>query len=725
MPRIRTYQAQTLPKGGISARRATGEDFGAGVGQAVAGMGQTTQALADFLEQKKEADARLWREKKLAEARTQWIQRLNEMENSAQEGAPEFTQNFIDEYDQWSQQAVESAPTPLSKKEFDADLESLKAQFVSRTVAFEANSAAKMRVNQFKTALEDNVNAVRADPSMAESVMAQNLRIIDGLQLPGDAKAELRRAQEESVAAAQFDGLLDRTTTAGQAQALARDLRESDKWKKQLSEAEYSRALDRALRLVEQHKAKAQQSFLSGLPEMFREIRAGVDNGLTEAQIRANAPDPVTAEKLVRNLNYSREIGSYARTVGTASPGEIAAMYASISTRTRTPGNYDLDVDAEAAFIEAVKARNKALEEDPAKFVMGVDEKVRAAYQAIADGDDSTEARMEYTNAMRAEQTRLGVLPEAVRLVPNEYAQQIARSMTLVDETPEGAQQAYDTLQSLVAQWGEDWPTVRRQLYEDKALDGTVAVAADMNSINQTQPAMDLLRFSAVGEKVLQTQIPEFDSVKGEVNQAATEALTDLKLTLQGQVGGDRAYANYHRAAVTLALGYVSRGASPGNAVQDAVGALTAGHSFVGSYRVPKVSEQALVDENAVSIGAAYLKGKVPGLGYQMPKSAFTGEATKEDADIVLEQDGRWVTNGDETGLVFVWPDGSPVQMEDGRLVEYSWTELQAAALDAQAAALREVTPDTPTGSPFSSSSEKRLERARRLEAEARRLRGE
>ena len=691
MPKIRVYDS------GVSANASPGgRRIPLSAGQSSLGeLGRGLQQAGDILARKEERDSALLAEKELASARADWTRTLRDRQQTAAPGAPKFTDTFLGEFDTWRQDALEGMPTSRSRKLFDLGAERLRANLTGQASAFEATAFTQYAVKTTQQTLEDNINAVRADPTQLADVLEQNTRVVESLNIPGNKKAELTAWQSEQAAFAAVSGELDQVETVSDAEDIIQQLTQGKQWKQALSESGYAQSLRRAMVVKEQLGARDRKSFLDGFNEATRERKTGVDNrARMNPEIIAETgkelglkPDAVQA--LQKQWKQADAVGEQTAWIVTASEAEINARARELRAKLQTPdapgadNQFNEETEQAQAFQAALTQRNNAIKADRAGYVQHNSDKAKQLAARIASGDTAPETIEEYAQTLTAEQVRLGVPEDRVYLLNASQVQTLAQQMDQVDSTPEGAQKAYDTLIGWARTWGRHWPTVQRQLVEEKVLTGAAAVAASLTGVQDGQTGKQLLLAARIGDKQLKeaVDIPQLDAT---LTDATLATLADLRQTFDPQrvVGGAQAFANLAQAVRTLALFKLSRGETDvATAVQDAANRIVLNkYDIVGTYRVPRG-----VDTSTVSDAADWIQQHPTEAigGVVAPTSLFLPGAPWERGDALsaLRAGGAWVNNADNTGITLTWPDGQAVMRERNGTQEpvtFTWDQLEA-----------------------------------------------
>lgn len=693
MPKIRVYDSSISAKASPGGRKIP---LSAGR-SALVDVGRGLQHAGNVLAQKEERDAALLAEKELARARAEWTRTLRERQQTADPGAPKFTDTFLQEFDTWRQDALEAMPTSRSRKQFDFGAERLRTSLTGQASTFEAAAFTQYAVKTTQQTLEDNINAVRSDPTQLADVLEQNTRVVANLNIPGNKKAELTDWQHEQTAFAAINGELDQVEAVSDAEDIVQQLTHGTQWKQALSEKGYAQSLRRAMALKEQLGARDQKVFLDGFNEAVRERKTGVDNSarmnpeiISETGKEIGLP-PEAVQALQQQWQQADAVGEQTAWIVTASEAEINARAEDLRAKLTTPdapgasNRFDEETEQARAFQAALTQRNSAIKADRAGYVQRNNDKAKQLAERLAAGDTSPETVEEYAQTLEAEQRRLGIPADRVYLLNAAQVNQLAQRLDQVDSTPEGAQQAYDTLAGWAQTWGRHWPTVQRQLVEEKVLTGAEAVAASLTGPQDGLTGKQLLLAARIGDKQLKEviNVPQLDS---PLNDSTLSALADLQQTFDPQrvVGGAQAFSNLVQAVRTLALFKLSRGeTNVDTAVRDAADSIVLNkYDIVGTYRVPKGVDTGRVSDAADRVlqDPARYFGDI-----ETPTSLFLPGAPWErnDALSALQAGGAWVNNADNTGITLTWPDGQAVlRKRDGTLEPATLTWDQLEALD-------------------------------------------
>lgn len=208
MPRITEYREQVpTPTGqGAMISRANAPE---GMGHLGALYSSGMRSLASGLEEigktihlRDEEEARAWSASTLSKTRLEWTKNLLDRQAKAQPGAPEFTPTLLNDYDEYVNKTLETAPTPAAKKYLGERLQAIRTQLGENALTFQASAQIDWRNDQFTAAISDTQKLMNTDPSQYPVAMAERLAEIDGANLPPVKKSALREKAINDISAA-------------------------------------------------------------------------------------------------------------------------------------------------------------------------------------------------------------------------------------------------------------------------------------------------------------------------------------------------------------------------------------------------------------------------------------------------------------------------------------------------------------------------------------------
>ena len=202
-----------LPRQGTGARAGPVNLGGGAIGKAAQQFGnELTGFAATLLEIEDEKQARRDRfagARGLAEIRAELTERIGELGANAPEGAP----GFKEEADKLIKKIIEERGQELPEDALAViapRLERLGGQFLENAIKFEVKSRNRKELRDIGAAVDLQINTIRSDPAQLNDALVEAEATIAGSALPGDAKAELRRATRERAARSAVETLNER-----------------------------------------------------------------------------------------------------------------------------------------------------------------------------------------------------------------------------------------------------------------------------------------------------------------------------------------------------------------------------------------------------------------------------------------------------------------------------------------------------------------------------------
>lgn len=175
-----------------ASRLKIADPVGEAMGNVGKGLGQIEDAVvlqkigeARLLHQQQEEDARAYAGKALSDAHVQWQDNLQQRQQSAQPGAPDFTPGVLKDFDDWSKSAIEQAPTDAAKRYLGQHLLSYRTQLASQSLNFESQARIGWRSDEFSKSVDNWAVTVAKDPSkfnLALSALNETLPSVGPLQ---------------------------------------------------------------------------------------------------------------------------------------------------------------------------------------------------------------------------------------------------------------------------------------------------------------------------------------------------------------------------------------------------------------------------------------------------------------------------------------------------------------------------------------------------------------
>lgn len=203
MPKIPEYFSQTQAASGAPTRRASGEEFGAGIGRAVGQVanviGDTGNLAFDYEKRKAEREATAYTSKAISEIQLRSLNSLTELQAGRNTQTIEsYSEDFQKLYDESLKAASDNAPNELAKLALqDRGLE-VRTNLVAKANQYQANTKTKLYQNDSIDAVNNLTNSVTLDPDNFQLYAKQAAAIVDSASVYMDA-TELQKFREQSL----------------------------------------------------------------------------------------------------------------------------------------------------------------------------------------------------------------------------------------------------------------------------------------------------------------------------------------------------------------------------------------------------------------------------------------------------------------------------------------------------------------------------------------------
>lgn len=201
-------QRQSTPLG-MPAARAPMVAVEDQTGRAVAGLGQAVGQIGDAVKRQQKEDAIAWVSKASSDDQIKWMQRMVELQETAEAGAPDFTPRFIKEFDDYAAQAVQNAPE-FARAAYRESLTRQRTQFGGNAINFEATKRSEHIVSQYGTGLDSDARSIALEPSLYDERRALRLAALNESTLPASVKTKLIGDAEATMAYAAGAAMIDR-----------------------------------------------------------------------------------------------------------------------------------------------------------------------------------------------------------------------------------------------------------------------------------------------------------------------------------------------------------------------------------------------------------------------------------------------------------------------------------------------------------------------------------
>jgi hypothetical protein len=363
----------------------------------------------------------------------------------------------------------------------------------------------------------------------------------------------------------------------------------------------------------------------------------------------------------------------------------VESMNAIVAASAPKPGpGYEMQAKRHSIMQQAAARSLKMRSEDPALYSLKSSETVNTAYSTFVEvmGNRSAtdverkNAATQYAAASIAEQTRLGITTP--RLLSKSAVESIQQQFI---GSTDGESIAVK-IAAMEEMWGNNWPTVYKQLVQEKALpEAAIVIGSGMRGA----PAADLAMASKMKTTELLVGLPS--DTKKNLEESVSSELEDFRATMVGSdgsprtVGSNQMFNLFFEETVRLAAYYRSQGMADSDAAKKAAASTVNNqYTFASTYRVPNrdpMSKQP-IDPAMIEAGTNWA------LMNLQPERLFIPETNRRDAFVVkdyaknIRRNGYWVTSENEDGLVLFNADSRSVVLDSsGNAILYLWAQLQ------------------------------------------------
>lgn len=198
---------------GLPAARASMAAVEDPTGRAIGAAGDALGQIGSAVQRLQREEATAWVSKASSDDQIKWLQRMNELQDSAEPGAPDFTPKLLNEFDEYSTQALDNAP-PEAKAFYRESLTRQRTYLGTHAVTFEAGQRRSMVVGQYQGGLEADAATIALDPSLYGERRATRLAALSSSSLPNEVRSKLLAESESTMAYAAGAAMIDRNPHA-------------------------------------------------------------------------------------------------------------------------------------------------------------------------------------------------------------------------------------------------------------------------------------------------------------------------------------------------------------------------------------------------------------------------------------------------------------------------------------------------------------------------------
>lgn len=400
-------------------------------------------------------------------------------------------------------------------------------------------------------------------------------------------------------------------------------------------------------------------------------LRAGGDpaQATVNASALVAAFGPEAGGAMAAELDRAAQFGRDYRTIATATPGEIAALFEARKP-TGPTGFADAARDLKA-LTDAYAERNRKLADDPAAFILANDPATARAVADLSAGATTWDAA---AAAFDGIYDRMGVPAAARGLLSDDQARAMVKDITGGDAI--AMAQKLDALRGIMSN-----DTFNR-VYADLVTRGKLPAEAQIvTEIDQRNAGAKKAYGDAllIGAPKLKDLLPNGQKDVTAIEEGLSAALAPFRLSLGGSAAGTSVYATRAKAASLLAMQYLSTGVES----DPAAAATRAANDIVNwaydfdaeGLRIPKRADGSSMVNDVDAILRRTEETLNPDEYFLYPNDRQwltdgTRAAVMSEADIrnaYAVEPKAWANLGDDSGLVLTFSaSGQPVRLKDG-----------------------------------------------------------
>ena len=382
----------------------------------------------------------------------------------------------------------------------------------------------------------------------------------------------------------------------------------------------------------------------------------------------ANVLGPEQAREFENDLQTNLEFYRLDRKILSASQQDMPRIMEDLHATQALEKNkaQALEKIQYAQALQAKVAQGRA--DDPALFAQLSLDKPQATLQEVV-----------------AEQRRLGIPENRIAVLPNSQAREQAQALASLQGAPL-LEELNKTMHGLGPEY---WDTALQDMARE-GLPPTVLLLGKMNTTGLVFLRKAMAEGLATGRESFQSTLPPGEAAR--VQDLVREALRDYTLSVTGAVidhNRSAMAAHITEACELAAMQLVQQGKPPGQAAQYVANTLfndsfhynTYNH---GVYRLPRSLDKGIIQEGALAAARftrddpIAVPGSAEGNAARVEQEYYKG-FTKAQYIEMLNANGQWITNEDETGIILLNQTGEPVRLDSGQRYEVFFVDIENA----------------------------------------------
>lgn len=409
-------------------------------------------------------------------------------------------------------------------------------------------------------------------------------------------------------------------------------------------------------------------------------------------QVWADAPDKAEAEKIAyakeqQLVNRKHSIGSQ---IKWSSAADLQNLMDSVDpTKNAGTKNKDNDLEVWQYANQVLAARNKALADDPVRYVV-----------------ENTYFKDPDTQTILNEQKRMGVPPHKMRVLPNNFAKGFVESMK-----SSSGKEIVDQFDTLKNNYTDDQWNIAIRDFGRQKMPTALRIVADMDRETQQDIRIKMAEVYKLKEKDLLDSVA---GIKGYDKEAIVKAV-DMQINY-GK--GETPNIDDVRRALINSYGWTSEAMEEIHDLKDVLARTSYAYMLDGTNptdAAKRVLNEVLNSKYEVSTDKNYLIPKKTGLNRKQVKAAtdkwmenltidqlatttpdgtkiYSNKMKRDLAVKAVKQGGHWVNHPRrDMGLMLVDVDNDVILGPDNKAIVMSWDQINEALRKTE---VKEVPPE-------------------------------
>jgi len=633
--------------------------------------GQVGQAANQFIKQQKDADDAAFLTESTNGLLRGETERLADIETR---GADVDLETLQSDYQSRVNDIADTAPSDEARQEFLSQADNaFSRKFFPGYTRHQSNLNVQRRVNSAQSGLDDIQSEVLAGRTSVPEAVARAEAAIVGLEETAGGVVDidkLRTSTFNQIVSSSLGGRIK----SGDSVSVISEIKDG-KWDQLTDANTLGRIMSAAELDIKQRGAAQKKQFASELDDYVAFLSSGKDSEDLSEKFSPTNVSAVFGEQggaINEQIKDARDFGNTLNEIKTASTKELAA----IVERETPEGQEEFRRESrQLAILDgAIKVRNKAIAEDPSKYVINNSDLAKDSFKsltnALQSGDQAAinQAAQEFSAIQRTSQEDLGVKPAGVQLLPKELENNFA---SVLNDFSQGGKNVVLQIDSMKTAFGSEWTAVQRQLQSNIKMGAGLRVLAGMDFGPE---AVRLSEALSLPQKTYKEVIGD-DNFK-DIKADTIEELEDFQSTLRGQPGAEAAFIQHKTAIETLSMKYMADGVfdDTGDAINQAkADVLDSRFTFKDTYRVP-----AKVNADNVELGIDNALDRIKAGEFNLRVPESSQVVNPEDREEVYLSALRPtpITSPDGDGILFVDQNGNAIFDTNNNPFIIPWAEL-------------------------------------------------